>query len=61
MVFLNFVNDRTWEAEKEMVGSEKEWDNHYDNHIFSLMGINRDQLNSHGICLVNLNLDKLQF
>ena len=61
MVFLNFVNDRTWEAETEMVGSEKEWDNHYDNHIFPLMGINRTQLNSHGICLVNLNLDKLQF
>lgn len=60
MVFLNFVNDRTWEAENEMVGSEKEWDNYYDNHIFPLMGINRMQLCSHKIILANVNFDRLK-
>lgn len=58
MVFLNFVNDRTWEAEKQMVCSGEKWDDHYDK-ILRSMGVTRGMLSEHGIKLVNFDLDQL--
>lgn len=58
MVFLNFVNDRTWEAEKQMVYSGEMWDAHYDK-ILRSMGVTREMLSEHGVKLVNFDLDWL--
>lgn len=57
MVFLNFINDRTWEKEKLMVCSGKDWDDYYDNHILPKMGLTRELLFHNGILLINLNID----
>lgn len=59
MIFLNFLNDRTWEAENKMVCSEEAWKKHYDG-ILSEMGIDSSQLEKKGIILVNLNFDDLK-
>lgn len=58
MVFLNFVNDRTWSKDNEMVVSGKDWDSHYD-EILSKMGVSREQLESDDIYIKNFDLDFL--
>lgn len=59
MVFLNFINDRTWEKEKLMVSSDMVWDDYYDKHILPKMGLTRELLFHNGILLVNFNMDLL--
>lgn len=60
MIFLNFVNDRTWEKEKKMVRSANDWDIYYDNKILPLMKISRKQLTSNNIYIINVDLDILK-
>ena len=55
MVFLNFVNDRTWNS-KQMVINEDIWRKHYDD-IFRKMGLTDEQLSSNGIMNLTFNLD----
>ena len=55
MVFLNFVNDRTWNS-KQMVINEDIWRKHYDD-IFRKMGLTDKQLSSNGIMNLTFNLD----
>ncbi len=58
MVFLNFVNDRTWLSDNKMVYTSDEWDNHY-NCILSQMGINRESLCTHDIRIINFDLSTM--
>lgn len=55
MVFLNFVNDRTWQNDKKMVDTSEKWDNHFDN-ILSNMGIDRKIINKHNVRIINFDL-----
>lgn len=59
LVFLNFINDKTWLKEGKMVKSEKEWNDHYDKILF-LMGVNRQQLQDHNILICNLDASQLR-
>ena len=58
MVFLNFVNDRTWSKDKKMVPSCEDWDRHYDD-ILSKMGISRELLEGDDIYIKNFDLNIL--
>lgn len=55
MVFLNFVNDQTWQNGKKMVDTSEKWDNHFDN-ILNDMGIDRKKLNEHNVRIINFDL-----
>lgn len=51
LVFLNFVNDYTWE-ECEVVKEAEDWTKHYDK-IFSKMGIKRENVTEQGLIELN--------
>ena len=55
MVFLNFVNDQTWQNDNKMVDTSEKWDNHYDD-ILSDMGIDRKLLSKHNVRIINFDL-----
>lgn len=60
LIFLNFINDKTWDSEGKTVKSADIWDNHYDNNIFNEMGITREQLGKNNIRIINFDLNKLK-
>lgn len=51
LVFLNFVNDYTWE-ESEVVKDPEEWTKHY-NTIFKKMGLKREEVEAQGLIELN--------
>lgn len=58
LVFLNFVNDRSWEEEKQMVKSSEEWDSHYAK-IFDEMRIDQSTFETINVRILNVDLDKV--
>ena len=55
LVFLNFVNDESWEKDKKMVKTSKEWEEHYTK-IFNEMNIDKNTLESENILIRCLDL-----
>ncbi len=58
MVFLNFVNDKTWQKDKKMVPSAEIWEEHYKT-ILNRMGITKRQLEKENIRIINFDLDAI--
>ena len=59
-IFLNFVNDMTWEKEQLTVKSSEEWEQHYCNTIFPDLNINKAQLKKENFIFVNFDLKLLE-
>lgn len=59
-IFLNFVNDMTWEKDKLTVDSSKKWEDHYNN-ILNDLNIKEDQLRKNNIYIMNFDLKLLEY
>lgn len=44
LIFLNFVNDMTWEKEQLTVDSSQIWEQHYNKTILPELGISKEKL-----------------
>ncbi len=59
LVFLNFINDRTWAKDNLMVKDSQSWDSHYEETILPNLGINKNQLENMDMFIKNFDLDLL--
>ena len=59
LIFLNFVNDMTWEKEQLTVDSSQIWEQHYSKTILPELGISKEKLEKQNIYIVNFDLNLL--
>jgi len=59
LIFLNFINDRTWEKDNRMVRDIHSWDSHYEETILPRLGINKIQLENMDMFIKNFDLNLL--